>query len=50
MNDEMTLMEVEIKADGNNEFEIVLPKATAQDAARAKMELQFDPPEEEEKD
>lgn len=50
MNDEATLMEVEIKADGNNEFEIVLPKATAQDAARAKMELQFDPPEEEEKD
>jgi hypothetical protein len=50
MNDEKTLMEVEVKADGNNDFEIVLPKATAQDAARAKMDLQFDPPEEEEED
>jgi len=45
MNDEKTLMEVEVKADGKNEFEIVLPKATAQDAMRAKMDAQFDPPE-----
>lgn len=43
MNDEKTLMEVEVKADGNNEFEIVLPARTAQDAAREKMEAQFDP-------
>lgn len=47
MNDEKTLMEVEIKADGNNEFEIVLPKRTSQDDAREKMEKQFDPGAEE---
>jgi hypothetical protein len=45
MNDELDLMQVEVKADGNNEFELVLPKATAQDAAREKMQHQFDPPE-----
>lgn len=43
MNDEMTLMEVEVKADGNNDFEIVLPARTAQDTARDKLEAQFDP-------
>lgn len=43
MNDEMTLVEVEVKADGNNEFELLLPKSSAADAAREKMELQFDP-------
>jgi len=43
MNDEKTLIEVEVKADGNNDFEIVLPARTAQDAQREKMEAQFDP-------
>jgi len=43
MNDEKTLMEVEVKSDGNNDFEIVLPKRTATDDMRDKMELQFDP-------
>lgn len=36
MNDEEDLMEVEVKADGKNEFELVLKKATAQDKARDK--------------
>lgn len=48
MNDEFDLMQVEVKADGNNEFELVLPKATAQDVARQKMQDQFDPPEDDE--
>jgi len=43
MNDEKTLIEVEVKADGNNDFEIVLPARTAQDNLREKMEAQFDP-------
>lgn len=43
MNDEFTLMEVEVKEDGNNDFEVVLPKATAQDVAREKADAQFDP-------
>ncbi len=50
MNDEATLMEVEVKADSVNAFEIVLPKATAQDAARLKMEAQFDPGQSEDED
>jgi hypothetical protein len=36
MNDEQDLMEVEVKADGKNEFELVLKKATATDKAREK--------------
>jgi hypothetical protein len=43
MNDEFTLMEVEVKTDGKNDFEIVLPPRTAQDALREKMEAKFDP-------
>ena len=34
MNDEVDLMEVEVKKDGKNEFELVLKKANAQDLAR----------------
>lgn len=48
MNDEFTLMEVEVKADENSDFEIVLPKATAQEAAREKSNaLLVDPGAEE---
>jgi hypothetical protein len=36
MNAEVDLMEVEVKADGKNEFELVLRKATAQEVARDK--------------
>ena len=36
MNEEVDLMEVEVKADGKNEFELVLRKATAQEVARDK--------------
>jgi hypothetical protein len=36
MNEEVDLMEVEVKADAKNEFELVLKKATAQDRAREK--------------
>lgn len=45
MDDEFTLMEVEVKADGNNDFEIVLPTRTRQDDAREKMDAMFDAPE-----
>lgn len=36
MNSEEDLMEVEVKADGKNEFELVLRKANAQDKALEK--------------
>ncbi len=36
MNEEVDLMEVEVKAEGKNEFELVLRKATAQELARDK--------------
>ncbi len=45
MDDEFTLMEVEVKSDGNNDFEIVLPKRSKQDDAREKMDAMFDDPE-----
>lgn len=45
MDDEFTLMEVEVKADGSNDFEIVLPTRTRQDDAREKMDAMFDDPE-----
>lgn len=40
-NDERTLIEVDIKPDVNNEFEIVLPKATAQDRVLEKTQNPF---------
>jgi hypothetical protein len=42
MNDEEDLMQVEVKADGKNEFELVLKKATTADKARDKANARYE--------